>query len=296
MIIAQISGGLGNQLFQYALGKQLALKHNTQLKLDINIYQNPPPGATKRQFELNNFNIEVDIASIEEIKKIKRFHLKGLLKSIYWRTQYLKPYHKRDIIKEKTNLFDSNVLKASNNIYIEGYWQSEKYFKNIKDKLLKEFKPKNIINTEEYKYLNQIISSNSCSVHIRRGDYISNPKHHSIYKIIPFEYYEKSIDCVNEKEKNVMFFIFSDDLDWAKKAFNKINNIIFVDINDACKSMYLMSCCKHNIISNSTFSWWGAWLNNNPDKIVVTPQEWFQIESKLKTDDLLPKDWVKKLF
>ncbi len=293
MIIVQISGGLGNQLFQYALGRQLALKHNTTLKLDIDIYQNPPPGSTKRQFELHNINIKAGIATTEEITKIKRAHLNGLFKSIYWRTQYMKPYYKRDIIKEKTNLFDRNILQSSNFIYLEGYWQSEKYFTSIKDYLLKEFKPKHPLNEKENAYLNRIISSNSCSVHIRRGDYISNLKLHDIYKNIPFEYFEEAINIIKEKESNPLFFIFTDDLDWARKSFDKINNIIFVDINDACKSIYLMSYCKHNIISNSTFSWWGAWLNQNEKKIVISPKEWFTAQSVLKMDDLIIDTWIK---
>jgi len=295
MIITKLSGGLGNQLFQYALARQLAYQHNTEVKLDVSLYKNPPKESTKRNFELQNLHINAEIAQQEEIDKIKRKNLKGVFKSIYWRTQYLKPYYKQNLIKEQSCTFDKDILNSHDNIYLEGYWQSAKYFPSIREILLTDFRPKVFGTPEENDYMSRIKNSNSISIHIRRGDYITNPKHKEIYKTISSDYYFQAMDFLNEKVKNPVFFIFSDDMNWVKSIFNIKNyNITFVEIDNAVSCMHLMTNCMCNIIANSTFGWWGAWLNQNKNKVVVSPKEWFTVECKLKTDDLIPKEWIKK--
>ena len=294
MIISQISGGLGNQLFQYALGRHIALKYNTDLKLDLDIYKNPIEGLTLRVFELNNLNLNCQIASQDEIRKIKRADLKGIFKSIYWRTQTIKPYYRKNFIKEKSHAFDKNILKCPDNSYIEGYWQSEKYFSSIRNILLKELQPKSFQSIHENSFYNKIINSNAISVHIRRGDYISNPVHKDIYKTIPIDYYHSAMLLYTKKIENPIFFIFSDDFEWVKSFFNNNNNnITFVEIENAVTCMYLMSVCKHNIIANSSFSWWGAWLNQNENKIVISPSEWFTSNSGINAADLISENWIK---
>lgn len=291
MLIVRIYGGLGNQLFQYALGRALTIKHNTVLKLDLSFYNQDKSGVTYRQYGLNNFHINADIATKEEVNNIKRSHLKGIFKSIYWKLQYRKPYYRQNYIKEKTFSFDQNILNCPNNIYVDGYWQSPKYFENIRAVLLKELSLKKPLNENEKDFFKKIKNTESVSIHVRRGDYVSNQKHTEIYVQLSMDYYNKAIACINKKVGKPSFFIFSDDLDWAKTHFNIFSNCVYVDSN-AAESIYLMSLCKHNIIANSTFSWWGAWLNKNVDKTVITPEKWF-VTNKLNTKDLLPEKWVK---
>jgi len=293
VIITQLSGGLGNQLFQYALGRHIALKHNTELKFDLDIYNNPIEGLTIRSFELNNLNTKCQIANHEDINRIKRANLKGILKSIYWRTQNIKPYYRKNFIKEKSCAFDKNILKCPDNSYLEGYWQSEKYFLSIRDVLLEDLQPKTLHSIKDSDYYNKIIKSNAVSVHIRRGDYITNNIHKEIYETIPIDYYHKTISLITNKIENSIFFIFSDDFEWAKLHLkNDLDNIKFVEIEDAVTSMYLMSLCKHNIIANSSYSWWGAWLNQNKNKIVISPKNWY-ITERLNTRDLIPEEWMQ---
>jgi len=291
MIITKIYGGLGNQLFQYALGKSLALKNNTPLKLDISFFEQEQAHVTYRKYGLSDFNINAVIATAEEVNKIKRNHLKGLFKSIYWRLQYRKPYYKQNYIKEKSFTFDNNILNSPQNIYLDGYWQSPKYFENIRNILLKELSLKNPLNISEQQYFEKIQNTNSVSIHVRRGDYISNPKHTEIYAQLGMNYYNSAIAYIKEKVEKPSFFIFSDDMDWVKTNFKTIENCIFIDSNNAAHSLSLMSACKHNIIANSTFSWWGAWLNYNEYKIVIVPQKWF-VSEKINKKDMCPESWL----
>lgn len=292
MIISKIYGGLGNQLFQYALGRYLALKNNTELKLDISLLENKQENVTYRKFELKNLNIEAKIASEEEINKIKRENLKGLSKSVYWRLQYRKPYHKQNIIKEKNFTFDNNILDCKNNVFLDGYWQSHYYFDNIRAVLLDELTPKHPLDDIEKKYLDKISNSNSVSVHIRRGDYLTNSKNKEIYLNINLDYFKSAINFIESQSENVSFYIFSDDMEWAKNNI-KQKNINFVDVDKPVISLYLMRKCQHHIIANSTFGWWGAWLNEKKNKIVISPKEWFASDSVLKTTDLIPEKWIK---
>jgi len=292
MIISKLYGGLGNQLFQYALGKHLAVKNKTDLKFDITALENMNPDITYRKYELHNFNISAFVASAKEIETIKRDHLKGIRKSIYWRLQYRKPYYKQNYIKEKAFVFDSNILSASDNVYLDGYWQSPLYFNNIRDILLEELMPVQTLIESENMYLLEILNKASVSIHLRRGDYITNFKNKEVYLEIPIGYYNEAIRFIEQKIDNPVFFIFSDDNNWVKNNFN-LKNCIFVEEINPVKSMFLMSNCKHNIIANSTFSWWGAWLNNNNNKIVVSPAHWFAKNSGLTSASLMPDTWIK---
>ncbi len=291
MIIVKIYGGLGNQLFQYALGRVLALKHNTNLKLDTSIFEKEQANVTYRKFGLSDFGINAGIATIEEINEIKRSCLKGVYKSIYWRFQYMKPYYKQNYVKEKTFSFDKNILNCRNNTYIDGYWQSPKYFENIRNVLLNDLTLKTQLNENEKKHLVNIQNTDSVSIHVRRGDYVSNPKNLEIYAQLDLNYYNSAIAYIKENIFTPFFYIFSDDIEWVKSRFSTIHNCTFID-SSSVVCLYLMSHCKHNIIANSTFSWWGAWLNENSNNIVITPQKWFVTE-RLSTADLIPKNWLQ---
>lgn len=285
MIIIKLIGGLGNQLFQYAAGRLLAEKLGCPLKLDVTGYKNQS-GLTPRYYELGVFNIKESFANIEDInllKNKKRSFFQKLfgIKKIYY-------------YSEKNFGFNEEFLNLTKNTYLNGYWQSEKYFLEISDILRKEFSFKNPPDRETKNLLNQIKHINSVSLHIRRGDYVSDSQTKAAHYVDLEEYYKKAVNYIMENSNNPHFYIFSDDPQWVKDNFIKDFDYTIIDFNPTDKGyedLRLMSTCKHNIIANSSFSWWGAWLNNNPEKIVIAPSKWFNI-SEYNTKDLIPESWI----
>src|SRR3989344_317166 len=284
MIIIKLNGGLGNQMFQYSLGRKLSLKNNDALKLDLSDFTKDNP----RSYGLGHFNIIENFASDEDINKIKK---SGVWKLI----DKLKPYYKRSVIKYKGYDFDPNILKLSGNFYLDGYWQSEKYFQDIENIIRKEVAIKNPIENKYADLISQIKNTNSVSIHIRRGDYITNKKFSKVYNLLDEKYYQKAVRFIAEKINDPYFFIFSDDINWVKQNLNIPYPKIFVSGENEIKNyeeLILMSFCKHNIIANSSFSWWGAWLNKNADKIVISPDKWFN-DKIGNTKDLIPENWIE---
>ncbi len=289
MIITKIQGGLGNQLFQYALGRNLALKNNTELKLDISFYDR----QKKRTYLLNNFNTAENILSKEEsvyFKKIqKKYSPSWFLNTINNKIFFLK--------ENPNKYFQFNPCIINNNIqkdiYLEGYWQNEKYFVEIRELLLKEFTLKSTGGLSENSIFKKIKNTNSISVHFRRGDYLTEKK----YYIPTLDYYKKAVSIMinNIGNADTHFFIFSDDIEWVKKEFKLDHPTTYVDdsaqMND-CEQLIAMSNCKHNIITNSSFSWWGAWLNNNKNKQIICPSFWTE-PGKNNIEDLFPNNWIK---
>lgn len=288
MIIIDIKGGLGNQLFQYALGRNLSLLNKQELKFDISHFNKK---ACARKYSLNNFNIAGKIATKAEIAKYTNTPV--IIRYVH----KLLPYYRRPLINQKGTVFDPNILLAKD-AYLSGYWQSEKYFISNattikKDLLLKKNKLSELRSNQ---YFKKITDSNAVSVHIRRGDYVTNPKTNKKFGILPMEYYKKASQHIESKVKTPLhYFVFSDDITWAKKNISFENNpITFVEqeTNKDYIDLMLISLCKHNITANSTFSWWGAWLNSNPDKITIAPKQWV-VHGNKDVSDLIPRDWIK---
>ena len=295
MLIVSVFDGLGNQMFHYAFYKVLKTKKK-DVKLDIvstwNKYRLDHNG-----YELNRvFKINTDIATVEERNRfLKDFFIGRPLKKrdIIYRIKF-------KILKEKnlvymwektkeTISYNENYLKKDN-IYFFSHYQTEKYFKSIENELRKDYKFPLLEDDRNKQILDKIKNTNSVSLHIRRGDYITST---SFRGICSLNYYENAIKTIHKNIKNPYFFVFSNDINWCRQNFD-IENIFFIDNNkgkDSYKDMQLMSSCKHNIIANSTFSWWGAWLNNNKNKIVVAPNKWFNnVEG---TCDIIPENWYK---
>lgn len=291
MIIVKLIGGLGNQMFQYAAGRRIAFINNTELKLDISGFEKLE-GVTPRKYELKHFNIMENIALEREIKKFKssnRFY------KLFFRIKNMfKPYYRRTIIKERFFHFDPDILKIGNNVYLEGYWQSEKYFKDIEEIIRKEFTVRYPISGKNKEIMDIIKDKNSVSMHFRRGDYVKNPDVNKLHGICTYDYYNKSIEYFAGKIKEPYFFIFTDDSLFIKENFKPSYPVTFIEHNGeeyVYEDLRLMSYCKHNIIANSSFSWWGGWLNKNPDKIVIAPEKWFN-SAKYNTQDLISPDWI----
>ena len=300
MIITKLQGGLGNQMFQYAIGRHLAHLNNTELKLDISVYDSQNKNDTPRRYSLESFNIVGEIAKQQDTKKMKLPHM--VSKNIFARAyrklfRYLeikKSINKRTYINEPYFKFCEDVLKRKGDAYLSGNWQSEDYFKDIDSIIRKDFtlKDKSAIYKNK---LQQILSiDNSVSLHVRRGDYVNNPKTKENHGVLPISYYNKAVQLIEEKTENPTFFIFSDDIKWVKENLKTDSPTIFISderLKDF-EELILMSNCAHNIIANSSFSWWGAWLNNNPLKIVIAPKMWFRNPSRIK-DNPSPESWIR---
>lgn len=286
MITTRISGGLGNQMFQYAIAKSMAKNSNDIFKLDISFY----PKQTLRKYELNLFNIDENIADTDECIALRGkegfiYRVKNRLDLSIQRPSSYTP--ENDI-----TLFDTEVYNKNGNIYLDGFWQNENYFKGIREEIIKDFSVKNDISQEASKYLKNIINSESVSIHIRRGDYIENIHTNSVHGSCDVDYYKKAIKYINKNVSNPVFYIFSDDIPWCKENFNFLENKVLVDdTKSAIDDLELMKNCKHNIIANSTFSWWGAWLNENEKKIVISPLNWIKENPKNLT--WVPENWMQ---
>ncbi len=297
MIIVRLEGGLGNQMFQYALGRRLSIINNTKLKFDLSVFDKTRfnANATWREYLLAIFRIKLEIAGEDEIQKVKTYSPSLFDKAKYKLLGKPNPYGKTEVYESKLFKFDSLVLKTPFNSYITGYWQSPYYFDAIRKVLLNDFQFKEIPNVKNYSFINEISNQNSVSVHIRRGDYASNPKHLKNHGLCSPEYYHNAIEFICNKVENPAFYFFSDEINWVEENIKINYPAIYIKATSAEKDfydLYMMSLCKHNIIANSSFSWWRAWLNKNPDKIVIAPKKWMAGDS-IDTTDLIPGNWIR---
>ena len=273
MIIVRVTGGLGNQMFQYAMYKSLE-KKGKLVKLDSKSFY-----ETKKEhngYELERiFDIKPNKPTKEDLEKFDENNISTLFKikrKLFG--------DKKFVYDTKEYVFNKDVYKLKNS-YLNGYWQSIKYFEGIENDIKKDFRFKNQLDNKNLEILNEIENSNSISIHIRRGDYMS-PENYNMYGCIATPtYYKKAIKVIEEKVENPTFFVFSNDMDWVKKNIQINSRVFYIDINSgngSYKDMQLRSNCKHNIIANSSFSWWGAWLNENKNKIVIAPKKWINRE------------------
>ena len=289
MVISYIIGGLGNQMFQYAAGRALSLERNESLHLDISGFN----GYTLHQgFELSRvFVCPAVIASKTEIRDILGWqHLPGI-KRILARPS-IEVFRRNGFVVEPHFHYWQEISQIPHNCYLAGYWQSEKYFQAYASKIRADFTfklPMTDINT---KLAEQITQVNAVSLHVRRADYVSSAKNNSMYGVCSLDYYQAAIAYISERVINPQFFIFSDDMAWVKDHLNVGMTCQYIEHNQGSESyidMRLMSLCRHHIIANSSFSWWGAWLSANPEKIVVRPKKWFVNDNNIV--DLIPFDW-----
>jgi hypothetical protein len=291
MIIAGLKGGLGNQMFQYAAGRRLALKHQTCLKLDTSfLEQKNEDHITVRRFELSLFNLEADFATAREISDVRNFKNR-LFSKLNLGSQ--NPY-----VQEKFFQFDPAILRLPDNVYLDGHWMTEKYFTDVESVIRNDFSFRNPVLPQGRNILDRIQSGNSICIQVRRGDYVLNPKVLQVHGVTSIEFFRRAINFISSKITNPEFFIFSDDSTWCVDNFGDLQSVCFVEKelekHGAKNSDYLqlMSRCKHFIISNSTYGWWGAWLSNTPGKLVVAPTNWF-VDKTRNTQDIYPESWIK---
>jgi len=282
MIITHLGGGLGNQMFQYALGRKMSLKNKDIFKLDISAYDVKNP----RQYELGHFNIIENIATPEEIRKIKLPYgfFSRLIRSF-----------KARVLRVFNVEFKPHILEKKGNMYLDGFWQTEKYFTDIRENLLKDFSLKNGLKESAAFVAKKIESTtNPVSLHVRRGDYAQDAYTNAYWGTCDPSYYTRTLAFLKNKIGNFTLFIFSDDIDWVKENMTFDMPTVFVSNQTIAdyEEIILMSKCSHHIIANSSFSWWGAWLGQNPQKIVLAPKRW-QIKSPHRVKDIVPNSWIK---
>lgn len=256
MISIRIQGGLGNQMFQWACARNLSIERNCSLNIDVSSFI----ADRKRSFRLplfgkindalNNGSVSLSNTPVNGMKKI--------------------------IDDFKTFDFPEEPL------YLNGYWQSERFFDQIKDLIVQDF------DLSSYKYILEKypIIENTVSIHVRRGDYLTSNGYHPVQ---PISYYENALQLIGCWNK---LFVFSDDIEWCKSNLH-FDNIEFIEDTNDFESLYLMSLAHDNIIANSSFSWWGAWLNKNPQKRVIAPNLWFGEISEICSDYIVPNTWIK---
>ena len=288
MKIIKILGGLGNQMFQYAL--YLAIKdsyQNEKVKIDTSCFRGYP---LHNGYELDKlFCIDADEATFMDKLKIAypytHYHI--------WQVLHKLGIKRATMLVENANEgYEENVFHTEHDCYYDGYWQNERYFKFIRPKVLQAFSPK-VISEQNLKFCDKIRQHKCVSIHIRRGDYVNHPLYGNI---CDKAYYQRAITYIKEKTDCDYYIIFSNDIKWCEENLSDLlmgKNVVFVNWNkgkDSYQDMYLMSRCNYNIIANSSFSWWGAWLNFHEDKIVICPTKWNNIKSS-KFD--LPQSWIK---
>lgn len=277
MNIVRIIGGLGNQMFQYALAISLSERFPSQdVKIDITSFKGY---GLHNGYEIERIfsSAKLSHASFKDILKIGYPYPNNLFRRIF---KHVLPARKSMVVENKYWAYEKDILLDCSDKYLDGYWQSEDYFKHAEDRIREVFEFPEIHDDVNNKFINSIEGLVSASIHVRRGDYVG---HRLLGGICTEEYFKSAINSLRKDKSIDCWVIFSDDADWARINISKLlpdSNVLFVDWNEgeySYRDMQLMSLCNHNIISNSSFSWWGAWLNNHKDKIVIAPSRWLNL-------------------
>jgi len=281
MITIRIKGGLGNQMFQYAVARAVTEKGNQDLALDISWFQ----AQHKREFHLGDLNVLGEVVNLSTWQRL--IYSSNFL-------QFIISQERTYVEEQKEFSFDPSVFPASGNTLLEGYWQHPRYFSGVEEIIRKEFTLKKDFGAEGKSIKRQIKNSQSVSVHLRRGDYVKDDKVRRVHGACSPDYYRRAVELLKQKILSPHFFVFSDDIEWVKKNLSLDGEISYVSrpkLKDT-EELILMSHCKHNIIANSTFSWWAAWLNENNEKLVIAPREWFNT-SEQSVQGLIPNSWKR---
>lgn len=292
MIICNLSGGLGNQMFQYACAKSVSLKLDLKLKFTTDFLSEY---KSHNGLELERvFGIKLDIASCNDLEVlIGRTRTSILIRRLLAKNKFRWLAPSNFLAEPHFEYWPKILERSSNGAYLQGYWQSENYFKDYSGCIRKDFKFKECLSSENLKIVDLMRKQTSIGVHIRRGDYLANQKTLSVHGICSVEYYNSAIEIMLERYPEAYLFFFSDEPEWVVDNFKSYqNNVIVIDNNKGLSSyfdMFLMSLCDHNIIANSTFSWWAAWLNSNASKKIIAPSKWFANSTSVR--DLFPSGW-----
>jgi hypothetical protein len=281
-------------MFQYASALGIASHHNVPLYLDLSWFKISKglANTTPRKFSLNvfDFNYEENntLFSNDSLSIIGRCRRKIVKISP-------KIFKEKKIYNESSYSFDPNVFNLSSPFLLNGYWQSAKYFSEVSEKVSEIFGTPNNLSSQSNLMIDQIASTDSICIHIRRGDYVTNPIALKTHGLCSIDYYKEGIQSIAKDLSQPHCYVFSDDIEWSKSNLLTSVPMTFVDFNgpaEAHQDLWLMAACKHFVIANSSLSWWGAYLGKHPGKKVVSPKNWFN-DKALNTNDLYLDSWVR---
>jgi hypothetical protein len=289
----QLVGGLGNQMFQYAHGKFLAQQHGMDLALDFVCEQ----GCTVRQFELHRLKISASLANpaATECFKTSPGTWQRAARSLTPKYFHPSKWHPQ-IVREREFPVHRFSINPVRDAYLIGYWQSEQYFMHLADVLRNEFQPAQPAPETVLKMLSTIDGCDAISIHIRRGDYVSLKTANEFHGVLGLSYYREAVRIIKGTFRNARYFVFSDDVAWVQHNLDIGVDFTIVgagNTNSPEWDLALMAACRGHVIANSSFSWWGAWLNPTAEKIVIAPCRWFASRNAPDTRDLLPASWIR---
>ena len=290
MILIHAIGGLGNQMFQYAVGRALSLESGQLLRLDTSSFTDY---GLHQGFELQRvFNCQIQVATQSDLRRVLGWQSSPVVRRLLTRSGF-SALRRKEFVVEPHFHYWPGISEVQADCYLVGYWQSERYFQSQASAICADFTFTLPLTDKNVELAKQISEVQAVSLHVRRGDYINNIKTNAAHGVCSIEYYRTAIQYISNSVKRPYFFIFSDDITWVKDNLKMEMPYQYVDHNQGALSfndMHLMSLCQHHIIANSSFSWWGAWLNPNPGKIVIAPKRWFT--NSRNTSDLTPARWV----
>jgi hypothetical protein len=292
MIISKIMGGLGNQMFCYAAGRAAALRNGVELKLNISGY----PDADGRSYELWRYGIQAGTASHFEIEGFRKHDAKRPWNRLIRNTCFWRTYGQTRHFRQRGYAFDPEFVKIGNHAKIDGLFQSELFFQSAASEIRRELRLKDEhLDEANHNMAERMRSCESVSLHVRRTDYVQHPQYSRIVEPCSMDYYHKALKLIDHQVVKPSVFVFSDEPEWCRANLPLPNTSTIVDLNGPdkpCLDMHLMSSCKHHIVANSSFSWWGAWLAQSECQIVIAPSPWLRPDSGLDDRDIVPKRWI----
>lgn len=284
MITVTLRGGLGNQLFQYAVGRGLAVRRNTGLSFDLSWFGRHLANETPRAYALQPYELDVSLdgARHPSVRPVPKTRLGRFLA-------------RRDalLFKQAGQGYDPAVLDAPDGSLLDGYWQSEKYFLNVSARVREELTPADPPAGRNADLLSRIHSQLSVGIHIRRGDYVTNKHAYAFHGMPEVDWYRRAVDLIATRIGGAELFVFSDDPDWSEAEFRPEHPTTYVRHNGhaAHEDLRLLAACSHHILANSSFSWWGAWLGEKPGQLAVAPNPWYR-NVPGATGDVVPARWI----
>jgi hypothetical protein len=297
MIYVRLLGGLGNQMFQYALGRRLALINRTELVGDTSYFEFVPKRDNhfvKREYALDVFNVELRMLDVHEASRLPVYRPTRMARAVCRASQAIWPHRQKEysIIYEKHYFdFEAEVLHSRGDVYLAGHWQNPKYFGGIEDQIRRDFTIPGTGSECQRELAGEIAGTESLCMNIRRGDFVKNPTH----GFVGVEYIERALGLVRQRAEVKKVYVFSDEIPWCEANIRLDCPCYFVPHALAGPKfswyLHLMTKCRHFVIPNSTFGWWAAWLANRADKIVIAPKQWINIPG-VNSSGIIPADWL----
>jgi hypothetical protein len=287
-------GGIGNQLFQYAAGRALSQKHAVDLALDVSFLERRFENVTPREYALGAFNIAERFATAADVAALT-YREPGVVSAAKRVVSRLGPRNGRREFFETSSRYDPGFKRLGGSVYLGGYFQSEKYFYTVAPLLRREIQLRTPLSSSAGKIADSIRAQGTpVSIHMRRGDYVTNPAAATHHGVLPAQYFQQAVATVKDRVRDPHFFVFSDEPDWAESYVGIDDPVTIVrgEGKADAEDIMLISMCRHHIISNSSFSWWGAWLSAAEGKVVIAPKRWFASESE-DSSDIVPPGWLR---